>query len=165
MLWKIKKGDFLLKEKKIYRVRVEIVTLLILVPLVLVLGAVLSSWPQDAEESKPAVAGEARQVVTLNIQGPGEVMVYEVAVEGEATVREVLEGAVVRSGLLLDVKDYGEELGIFVEAINGVAGDAGRGTYWHLYINDVLSPVGASTAKVMPGDRITWKYEKQHEEN
>lgn len=147
------------------RIRVELVALAILVPLVLVLGAVLSSWPQDAEEGKPVVAGEAQQVVTLNVQGLKEIVVYEVAAPGEATVQEVLEQAALRHGLLLDVEDYGEELGIFVEAINGVAGDSSSGMYWHLYVNGVLSPVGASTAKVAPGDTVTWKYEKQHEEN
>ena len=145
--------------------RVEVVALAILVPLVLVLGAVLVRWPGADVADSPSSLVASSKVFNLTVNFPESGKQYNVLVKGETTVEQVLVRATEQYGLLFDTKDYGEDLGVFVEAINGVAGDADRGTYWHFYVNDTLSPVGASAAMVKPGDEVTWKYERQHEEN
>lgn len=156
------------KPSRIYRIRVELAALAILIPLVLVLGTVLVRWP-DADIGERAAGGEAvvqtGQLVTLVIDGPDDGARYEVEVPGETTVEQVLAEAVRQRGLGLATKNYGRELGVFVEAINGVSNDSGHNMYWYLYVNGQVSPVGASAAIVAPGDTVTWKYEKQHEED
>lgn len=155
------------KPSKVYRMRVELAALVILIPLVLVLGTVLVRWP-DAGVGERAAGGEAvvqaEQLVTLVVDGPDGEARYEVSVGGETTVAQVLATAE-QYGLRLSTRDYGGELGVFVEAINGVSNDGGHNMYWYLYVNGQVSPVGASAAIVAPGDTVTWKYEKQHEEN
>jgi len=156
------------KPSRIYRMRVELAALAILIPLVLVLGAVLIHWPETDVGERPAVGGavvQAEQLVTLVVDGLEDGARYEVEVLGETTVEQVLTEAVRQQGLRLVTQNYGRELGVFVEAINGVSNDSDKNMYWYLYVNGQVSPVGASAARVVPGDTVTWKYEKQHEEN
>ena len=174
-------------KSKIYRIRVELVALVILVPLALVLGAVIIRLPRAGLPNEQAVlkvspqgsvlpesaSGQAddtvgaedkkEQTVGLVIKYLGKTLEYDVAVTGETTVEQVLNEVVQQRGLLLETKDFGGSMGIFVKAINGVANDSGSNMYWQLYVNGELSPVGASTARVRPGDTVTWQYELQHE--
>ena len=56
-------------------------------------------------------------------------------------------------------RDY-PALGYFVTSINGVP--AGNGKNWMLYVNDVLSPKGASSEVVSPGDTVEWRLEDNY---
>lgn len=64
-----------------------------------------------------------------------------------------------QQGLILKTKDYGAPLGVLIEGINNILNDSKNQKYWTLYVNNVRSAVGASTATVKPGDTITWKFE------
>jgi hypothetical protein len=55
----------------------------------------------------------------------------------------------------METKDFGAPLGVFIESLNGVKNDPSTDRYWRLYINGVLSPVGASSARVRSGDTVT----------
>ncbi len=156
------------KPSRVYWRRVELAALAILIPLVLILGTVLVRWPGADVEERPAVgeaAQQAGQLVTLVVDGLEDGTRYEVPVTGETTVEQILTEAARQQGMKLVTQNYGSELGVFVEAINGVSNDTGHNMYWYLYVNGQVSPVGASAAIVAPGDTVTWKYEKQHEEN
>lgn len=52
-------------------------------------------------------------------------------------------------------KDY--DFGIFIEAIDGVAGDSQH--FWALYQNGESATVGASSLNLEPGDVVSFKYE------
>ena len=58
-----------------------------------------------------------------------------------------------------DGKDYGEDMGFFVDSINGVKSDTESNLYWVFYINDKKSDAGISATYLNPNDTITWKYE------
>jgi len=53
-------------------------------------------------------------------------------------------------------KEY--EFGVFIESINGLAGDAGH--YWALYINGEYAQAGADQTVLNQGDRIEFRYEE-----
>ncbi|MFH2022583.1 MAG: DUF4430 domain-containing protein [Patescibacteria group bacterium] len=53
-------------------------------------------------------------------------------------------------------KEY--EFGVFIESINGLAGDAGH--YWALYVNGEYAQAGADQTVLNQGDRIEFRYEE-----
>jgi len=48
---------------------------------------------------------------------------------------------------------------VFVGAINGVANDPNKKTYWMYYVNGEHATVGADKYVLRDGDHVEWKYE------
>ena len=171
------------------RIGGELIALLVLIPLIVVLGLILvrfghapapTSLPELLIASPSPAAGEdAGKVVgsavvadtispiapsvTLEIAQNGTTKKYSIPVTSEVIVAELLTKAQTQ-GLQLKTKDYGGSLGLFVEEINGVRNDPATNRYWHLYINNQRSPLGASNALAKLGDTIRWSLEKEHAE-
>lgn len=166
----------------------EVTALVILVPLIVVLGFILTrSSPETALVASPSATPiethapqsspigavipptasppSQSQEILLEISAPGNAKTYRLATQSETTVADLLIQAQREQGLQLEVKDFGGSLGIFVEAINGVRNDTARKLYWSLYVNGAFSQLGASSIKVRPGNTVTWKYESAHEDN
>jgi len=164
--------------KKIAPLKSELIALAILAPLAIVLGALLVQWPESyspdvrptlaappptalaapAAASSPSAVPAA--IAALVIEGPNGIDRIPVALADRATAADLLATARTQNQITAVTKDFGGELGIFVEEINGVANDPASETYWFLYINGVKSPVGASSAAVQAGDVVAWRYEK-----
>jgi len=171
---------------KFRRLGPETLSLALLVPLVLVLGFILTRLPSNgvvvppassptgsivspaatltsSPEASPVSEAKAR-IVTLEIRGPAGSKTYRLPAQAETTVADLLVRASREQGLRLETKDYGGSLGILVEALNGSRNDPKRKLYWSLYVNGVFSQLGASSARVRPGDTVTWAYEPMREE-
>lgn len=154
--------------QRISRAKAELIALAILAPLAIVLGALLLRWPDSGQVAElptptlsPASATTApAAAVSLVIESPDGALRLSVPAADSMTAADVLLAAHAAGQLAAEVKDYGGELGIFVEALNGQANDPSNNQYWFLYINGTKSPVGASRAPVRAGDTVTWKYEK-----
>lgn len=58
----------------------------------------------------------------------------------------------------LKYKDYGGELGIFIEAIGGVENNIEQ--WWQYWVNGNYSVVGAGSYLLQPGDLIEFKFVK-----
>ena len=99
-----------------------------------------------------------QNLVYLIIEGPQKTASYDIPATGLKTVIDALRVAE-KQGLALQSKDYGGELGIFIEGINGKTNDSKNNLYWTLYINGKQSPTGASATLIKPGDTISWKFE------
>jgi len=56
-------------------------------------------------------------------------------------------------------KDYGANLGFFVNEINGLKNNSLTGEYWLYYINDQSANVGITNYIINSGDKIEWRYE------
>jgi hypothetical protein len=74
------------------------------------------------------------------------------------TVYQALQSAGEKGNFKLSVKDYGGELGVFVEAIDGQKGKSDA--WWQYWVNNAYGEIGASNAKINPGDAIEWKLVK-----
>lgn len=172
----------------IRRYGAEMITLAILVPLVVVLGVLLNRSPVltgvlatpsspvssvSVTPSPPAnvlpaatappIAAATHPVtaeVTIVIAAPHSFESYTVGIGDSTTVAQALMTAQ-QQGLQMKTKDYGGSLGLFIEELSGVSNNPAKLLYWRFYINDVLSPAGASTARVKNGDTIRWVLEQQ----
>lgn len=83
---------------------------------------------------------------------------YAATVEEGSTALELMNVISQRHDLTFSGKDYGE-LGLFLEAINGVTNNPDTQQYWTLYVNNAMAQVGVSSYVVQNGDTVEWRYE------
>lgn len=160
----------------------ELVTLALLIPLAVMLGALLwgseertldptshatplaTASPANSPRASATPVPAARQV-TLQIANPAGTQEHTIALAlGQMSVADILTQAAQAGTINLKTTDFGGTLGLFVEEINGLHSDPANRLYWHLYVNGQRSPLGASSAPVKADDTITWSYEKEHAE-
>ncbi len=90
---------------------------------------------------------------------------YPVAVSQDSTAYDAMRKAERTFPFRFSGKDFGEELGFFVESVNGVPNDTVNRRYWTLYVNGVTATVGVSNYIVKEGDHIEWRFEDISEES
>lgn len=82
--------------------------------------------------------------------------VFQLLAVATSTVEAHMQAEQARGALSYTSAKY-PMLGTFVESINGTRNANGK--YWILYVDDTPSSVGMSSASVVPGTRIEWRYE------
>lgn len=91
--------------------------------------------------------------------GNGKVETYnDLVVKSGETVFDILEKTTENHKVDLKYKDYGGNLGAFVESIGGIGKDPFGKKWWQYWVNNKYSQVGASTYKVVSGDIIEFKF-------
>lgn len=98
----------------------------------------------------------AENVVRLTINNSTATSAYDMKVESEVIVLDLLKQAGTEQGFSVGIKSY--DFGDMVEEIAGVKNDAATQTYWSFKVNGTFSNEGASTAKAKAGDSVEWIY-------
>ncbi len=96
-------------------------------------------------------------LVSLSLDfGDGNTETFEnVEISGGESVLDVLE----LSGADVSSRDFGEGMGVFIEAINGVGDRRGdEGKWWQFWVNGEYSHMGTSSYKINSGDSIEFKF-------
>ena len=86
---------------------------------------------------------------------------YSFAVPSNSTVYDFMKLLREKTEFRFSGKDFGGQLGFFVESINGVKSDHAAHLTWIYYINGKKAQVGISTYRLLPNDIIMWKYEPE----
>lgn len=73
------------------------------------------------------------------------------------TVFELLESLASTSAIQLSSKDYGGDLGVFIESINGI-GLNDKQKWWQFWVNNIYSTKGASFYTLHEGDVVLFKF-------
>lgn len=96
--------------------------------------------------------------------GNGTLKTYkDIAVTSTTTAFHALKEAIDSDNTKLEYKDYGGDLGVFVESIAGVGKDPQSRKWWQYWVNNNYSQMGVSSYEINPGDVIEFKYiEGQH---
>jgi len=104
----------------------------------------------------------AEQAVSVMFDfGNGEVKVFDdINVGDDSNVFAVLEKVTTENNIEFLYKDYGSDLGIFVESINNMGNNTSLDRFWQYWVNNQYAKIGASNYKLNPGDVIEWKYTK-----
>lgn len=97
---------------------------------------------------------EEEKVILIIDNGSSNIQQFELELKGEATVFDLLSQA----GLDLNYTEY--DVGIFVDAIEGIKNNGEEKMNWMYYINGETAKVGARECIVKPNDKIEWRYEK-----
>jgi len=73
------------------------------------------------------------------------------------TVFSALQVLASSSSIQLSTKDYGGEMGVFIESINGV-GPGDKTRWWQFWVNNEYSTVGASAYVLRPSDEVVFEF-------
>jgi len=84
---------------------------------------------------------------------------YSTTYQDNLSVYDLMVNVRNNQDFTFDGKDYGPDMGFFVESINGIKGDSEKNLYWVFYLNDKKAETGISATNLNPNDVITWKYE------
>jgi len=129
--------------------------LLVVLLLLVMTGAGCSTQPQpDSPQPTPAKQAVQERVALKVLD-----KTYTQAFVKDQTAYEFMKALEESQDFKFDGKDYGPEMGFFVQSINNQANDNAKNLYWVFYLNDKKSDVGISSIKLNPNDVITWKYE------
>jgi len=113
----------------------------------------LLDYSADTERESGSVIGELELVI---IWPDAEPEIFEVSFEEPLTIFEALLDLEARELITLDYRDFGGELGIFLEAIDGLGGDSDR--WWQYWVNNDYSQIGISQRLAEPGDVVRFEY-------
>ncbi len=96
--------------------------------------------------------------------GDGDIVSFnKVDVQDDTSLGDILVSMQESKELEINYKDYGGDLGLFIEKIDGVGGDD-SGRWWQYWVNNIYSLVGVSAYDVKKGDVIMFKYTSQQSE-
>jgi len=76
----------------------------------------------------------------------------------KVNVFEVLSVLSVDKKIELAYKDYGGDLGIFIQSINSLPGEGTSDKWWQFWVNNVYSTSGVSSYYLNSGDVIGFKF-------
>ncbi|MFA6429993.1 MAG: DUF4430 domain-containing protein [Patescibacteria group bacterium] len=112
-----------------------------------------------APEVAPVVQTAELLVSVMVDEGDGTIkIVRDIAWRENQTVFDVLKEATEKGNMKLGFKDYGGDMGVFIESIDEKKGS--MDAWWQYWINNTYGEKGASTAIVKPGDVMVWKLVK-----
>ncbi|MFH1253144.1 MAG: DUF4430 domain-containing protein [Candidatus Uhrbacteria bacterium] len=140
----------------------------ILSGLVIVFGLFLAGWLVGAGNTKNLNSTTGSSVVeqaadkSVSVMfdfGDGTVKTFtEVSLpKDSASVFDVLLALSNEKKLALVYKDYGGDLGIFIQSINAVPGEGASDRWWQFWVNNIYSQIGVSNSLVKAGDVIEFK--------
>jgi hypothetical protein len=90
--------------------------------------------------------------------GDGRVKtLHDVPVSASTTVFDGLEYMADSLEIDLQYQDYGEGMGIFVQAIDGMPESGDTMSWWQYWVNNEYAEVGPSNFHLEPGDVVMWK--------
>lgn len=116
--------------------------------------------PTDGNTSTNAAVTQ-NQGIKVNLMldfGNGEIRTFnEFFVPQNATVFDLLKQVTSQNNLEFAYKDYGD-MGALIESINNVTNNSKTNNFWHFWVNNVYSEVGASLYQLKNGDIVEWKY-------
>ena len=105
---------------------------------------------------EPAAEIQARLTIAA---GDSEPLIFDnITLANKATAFDLLKKVTEENNIELGYKDYGGELGVLVESIDGVKNDTGANTYWQYWVNGEFAQVGASSYVLADGDKVEWRY-------
>ena len=86
----------------------------------------------------------------------------EIAWSEGQSVFDALESVASTGDITLRAKDFGGDLGLFLETINSVPAEPSVDSWWQYWVNGEYGNIGASNYETSPGDVIEWKFTKDH---
>ena len=115
-----------------------------------------TSTPPELQSTPPAkiTAQESREQQTTK---PPVADSFTFTATADRTVLDAMNALAAESKLSFSGRDFAG-LGFLVQEI--LRQNRENGYYWILLVNGVKSELGASSARLAPGDRVEWKYEK-----
>ena len=126
------------------------------------IGASITPQVQDTAQIRKG--NEQAQSVSLMIDyGEGDITSFlNIPLEEGESLFDVVKSTTEENNIPLGFKDFGGELGVFIESINGVP-DGTSSKWWQYFVDNKYGEIGVSSYIVKPGDVIEFKFIKGQE--
>lgn len=113
--------------------------------------------PSTKEEAPATQEPPQKDLLTVTLKIPGAT--YTTKVPKESSVLALMNIVKAEQGISFQTKDFGGDLGLFIETMSGIKNGDKREHYWIYYINGAKAQIGISNYILKNNDIITWKYE------
>jgi len=127
-------------------------------------GGVQYANAPDFGTKQPGSTEQGQEEIKVSLMldfGEGEIKTFnDVKIQDQNNVFTLLEKVTGENNIELKYKDYGGEMGVFVEAIGGQESDFDADCFWQFWVNNEYAQVGPSSHKLQAGDVVEWKYTK-----
>ncbi len=108
---------------------------------------------------------QIEETINLNIDfGEGDSRIFsDIEFQSGDSLFDVFSALLGENRIELDYQDYGPDMGVFINSIDGVGGDD-SGRWWQYWVNDRYSRVGVSQYVIQPEDFIEFKFTDSEQE-
>lgn len=90
--------------------------------------------------------------------GNGKIKTFNnIEIENNTTVFDLLKRVTSENAIDLEYKDYGGDLGVLIESIDGEGNDMKEMRYWQYWLNNEYAKTGASSQVIPDGAIVEWK--------
>ncbi len=114
-----------------------------------------------AKSDLPATSSEEINVNLMLDFGNSEIKTFNnIAIKKDWTVFKLLEKVTAENNIELTYKDYGGDLGVFIESIGGVGNDFNADKFWQYWVNNKYAEIGVGNYDLKNNDVIELKYIK-----
>ena len=118
-----------------------------------------------ATETEEDIADSITTSLMLDF-GEGKLEVFNnIELASGSSVFALLEKVISESDITLEYKDYGGDMGVFVESIGEAKSDFNADRYWQYWVNNEYATQGASLMELHDGDTVLWKHTSGQFEN
>lgn len=143
--------------------RTKLITLaskLLTCSIIFVLGILVGLHSYSYTQKRETISSHQSSTATsLMIDyGNGKITTYQ-NIPGN-TIFDVLKNVTEKNNIELKYKNYGGDLGIFIESIGGIGKDPEKSRWWQYWVNNVYGTTGVSSYKVKAGDVVQFKFVK-----
>lgn len=81
----------------------------------------------------------------------------DVSIGTHTTAFDLLRSVTTEHGIEFSYTDYGRDMGVFINSINGIGSDEDPDRWWQYWVNNQYGTVGVSNYTVQPGDNLLFK--------
>lgn len=138
-----------------------IVAILVVVGFVLPKLVLVPRYDLDTLSDSAAVGENIAQTLNLQIDlgdGSGILKFNDVEINNNENLFNVMQRVTEQNDIEFSYKDFGGDLGIFIESINNSAEQKSKTKWWQYWINNEYAQVGISGYKVKHGDEVIFKF-------
>ena len=131
----------------------------LVVVIAIVVGFVLPKL--TTEPPSPTLLTEEVAVQTLNLEfdSGDEILEFsDVEINSDENLFDVLQRVTQQNAVEFSYKDFGGDLGIFIESINNSSQQGSKTKWWQYWVNGEYAKVGVSSYQIKAGDDILFRF-------
>lgn len=141
----------------------KIIAKIVIIIAVFFAGLYVGQQQVSAPPRQEYAGGQAtEQKVSLMLDfGDGVVKTYQdVEWREEMSVFDLLKAVAEKNNLQFSYKDYGGDMGMFIESVDNRKNSAKGDFWWQYWVNNEYGEIGSGKKILKPGDAVEWKLVK-----
>lgn len=131
----------------------------LVVVIAVVVAFVLPKLTVEPPSPAPLTEEIAVQALSLEFDSGDEVLEFnDVEIDSGESLFDVLQRVTQQNAVEFSYKDFGGDLGIFIESINNSGQQGSKIKWWQYWVNGEYAKVGVSSYQVKAGDDILFRF-------